>query len=110
MLRVTIILCGILLGLLLAAIIVANGQVDVLEGLKRVLAEPWGVVTLLDLSVGLLFVAGWITVIEPRPLYAAVWIIALLVLGNIVTLIFLLWRTRSANCFSDLFLPSRRHG
>lgn len=109
MLRVTIIICGILLGLLLAAIIVASGQANVLEGLKGVLAEPWGVVTLLDLSIGLLFIAAWIAVIEPRPLYAAVWILALLVLGNVVTLIFLLWRTRNAKSFADLFLPSRRH-
>ena len=109
MLRVTIVICGILLGLLLAAIIVASGQANVLEGLKGLLAEPWGMVTLLDLSIGLLFIAAWITVMEPRPLYAAVWILALLILGNVVTLVFLLWRTRNAKSFSDLFLPSRRH-
>jgi hypothetical protein len=110
MLRVTIIICGILLGLLLAAIIAASGQTNVLAGLKRVLAEPWGVVTLLDLSIGLLFIAAWITVIESRPLYAAAWIIALLIFGNVITLILLLWRTREAKDFSDLFLPPRRAG
>jgi hypothetical protein len=108
MLRVTVIICGILLGLLLAAIVVASRDVPVLVGLQRVLTDPWGMVTLLDLGVGLLFVATWIAVIEPRPLFAAAWIISLFLLGNATTLVFLLWRTRYAQSFAELFLPSRR--
>lgn len=105
MLRVTVIICGILLGLLLAAIGMAVSQGSVWAGLKHLLTEPWGIVTLMDLGVGLLFVAAWIGVMEPRPLCAAIWIIALFFLGNVVTLVFLLWRTRYVTRFSDLFLP-----
>jgi hypothetical protein len=108
MLRVTVIICGILLGFLLAAILVASNQDNVLNGLRYVLAEPWGIVTLLDLGIGLMFVGAWIAVLEPRPLCAALWIVALLFLGNAVTLAFILWRTRQADRFVDLFLPSRR--
>lgn len=108
MLRATVVICGILLGLLLATIIVAGSQDSVLAGLRRLLADPWGLVTLLDLSVGLLFVAAWIGVIEPRPPWAAAWIVSLFVLGNVVTLVFLLCRTRDAQCFADLFLPRQR--
>jgi hypothetical protein len=107
MLRATIIICGVLLGLLVAVIIAASDQDNVLNGLQRVVADPWGFVTLLDLGVGLLFVAAWLSVMEPRPLYATLWIIALFALGNVTTLIFLLWRTRSVARFSELFLPSR---
>jgi hypothetical protein len=103
-------ICGVLLGLLLAAIFLASGQSSVFDGLKVVLDTPWGVVTLLDLGIGLLFVAAWITVMEPRPLCAVAWIVALLLLGNAVTLVFLLWRTRYADRFADLFLPSHRSG
>jgi hypothetical protein len=109
MLRATVVICGILLGMLLAAVVVASGYESVLVGLRELLVMPWGIVTLLDLSVGLLFVAAWITVIEPRPHCAAGWIIALFLLGNMVMLIFLLWRTRRATCFSELFLPPQRH-
>lgn len=109
MLRATVIICGILLGVLLAAVLFASRHNDVITGLSYVLAEPWGVVTLLDLSVGLLFIAAWMMVIEPRPVYALGWIIALFLLGNMVTLVFLLWRTRYARYFSDLFLPSHRN-
>jgi len=108
MLRITVIVCGLLLGVLLVAILIASNQSSVVHGLIAITAEPWGVVTLLDLGAGLLFVAAWIAVVEPRPLHAALWIIALCVMGNVVTLVFLLWRTRYAQRFSDLFLPSRR--
>jgi len=108
MLRATVIICGILLGLLLAAIVVASHHSSVLAGLQRLLADPWGLVTLLDLSVGLLVIAAWIAVLEPRGTYAAAWIIGLLLLGNVITLVFLLWRTRHARHFADLFLPSRQ--
>lgn len=109
MLRAIVIVCGVLLGVLLAAVLFASRHGDVIAGLVYVMGEPWGVVTLLDLSVGLLFIAAWITVVEPRRVYALGWIIALFLLGNMVTLVFLLWRTRNARCFSDLFLPSYRH-
>jgi hypothetical protein len=109
MLRATVIVCGILLGLLLAAMGIASTQTSVWEGLCHVAADPWGIVTLMDLGVGIIFVAVWMTIVEPRPLYAGAWIVALFLLGNAVTLIFLIWRTRYARRISDLFLPSRRN-
>ena len=106
MLRIAVIVCGILLGLLVAAILIASGHSPVLAGLRHVIADPWGVVTLLDLGVGLLFVAVWLALVEPSPSRAAVWIIALFLLGNMVTLTYLLWRTCKVRHWSELFLPS----
>lgn len=108
MLRVTVVVCGFLLGILLASIGMASHH-NLWASLWHLLADPWGVVTLLDLSVGLLFVAAWIGIVEPRPWCAAGWIVALFILGNVITLVFLLWRTRDARRFADLFLPSRRN-
>lgn len=108
MLRVTVIICGILLGLLLAAIGAALSHSNPLEGLNRLLANPWGLVTLVDLSISLLFIATWLAVMEPRPLSALAWIIALFLLGNVVTLVYLLCRTRYTRHFADLFLPSHQ--
>ena len=107
MLRIAVILCGILLGLLVAAILIASGHGHVLAGLRHVVADPWGVVTLLDLGVGLLFVAVWLALVEPSPWRAAVWIVALFLLGNVVTLTYLLCRTCKVGHWSELFLPSR---
>ena len=106
MLRTAIVICGILLGMLLAAIFWASGH-NFWHSLRYMLADPWATVALLDLGVGLLFVAVWISMVEPRPVHAAVWIVALFVLGNMVTLAYLLWRTRSAKRLADLFLPPR---
>ena len=44
---------------------------------------------------------------EPSPPRAAVWIVALLLLGNVVTLVYLLSRTYRVRRLRDLFLPSR---
>ena len=108
MLRASIIVCGLLLGILLASIGLASDH-NLWAGFAHLWADPWGRVTLIDLGVGLIFVAAWIAVVEPRPWCAAAWIVALFLLGNVITLIFLLWRTRRANRFADLFLPYR-HG
>ncbi len=107
MLRVPVIICGLLLGLLVTAILIASHHGHVLAGLRHVIADPWGVVTLLDLGVGLLFVAIWLALVEPNPWRAATWIVALLLLGNVVTLAYLLWRTCKVRHWSELFLPSR---
>ncbi len=109
-LRITVVVCGILLGLLTALIVKASLQESVIAGLVALLANPWGVVTLVDLIIGLLFVAAWLAVVETHPGRAALWIAALCLLGNVVTLIFLLCRTRHAQRFSDLWLPNRRSG
>ena len=65
------------------------------------------VVTLLDLGVGLLFVTVWLALVEPSPRRAVAWIVALLLLGNVVTLVYLLSRTCRARQLRDLFLPPR---
>ena len=108
MLRIVVVICGILLGLLTAAILIASGHSNVLVGLRYVIADPWGVTTLLDLGVGLLFVAVWLAVVEPKPWRAAAWIAALFILGNMVTLAYLLSRTCQARQLRDLFLPSNQ--
>ena len=65
--------------------------------------------TLLDLGIGLLFVAVWLALVEPNPWRAAIWIAALLILGNVITLAYLLSRTCQARHVRDLFLPSRHN-
>ena len=108
MLRTFVIVCGLLLGLLVATILHASAQSHVLDGLRHLIADPWGVVTLLDLGIGLLFVAIWLALVEPNPWSAAAWIIALFLLGNVVTLAYLLSRTCRARNLRELFLPGHR--
>ncbi len=80
-----------LLGLL-ASIVWASLAGDVLAGLRYVAADRWGVVTLADLAVGLWFVGAWIAWREGSIGRAIPWWLGLALLGNVTTLVYLLWR------------------
>ncbi len=94
-----------LLALLLGAFVAAGLDKGLAEGFSAVTAEGWGVVTLLDLYAGLLVIAAWIFALERSPRVALVWALALLLLGNVVTLVYLLRRARHARGFREPFLP-----
>lgn len=82
-------------GLLLAASIVWAGmQSNLLEGFGRVTAEPWGVVTIIDLYLGFILAAVVIALVE-RPVAAAAWIVPVFFLGNIVTALWLVLKLPS---------------
>ena len=82
---------------LLVSIVWACLVSDVITGLQYVAADRWGVVTLLDLAVGLWFVGAWIAWREQSLLRAVPWWLGLACLGNVVTLIYLLWRGLAPN-------------
>lgn len=75
------------LGLAFAAAIVwgfvAGGSV--MPVLAQMLAEPWGVVTLADLYLGFVLVAGLVVLLEPERRNGVLWGIAIVLLGNVVT-------------------------
>ncbi len=100
-----VIVCGLLLGIFIGAVGLAAAAQPLGEGWQAIIASPWSVVTLMDLSLGLLFVACWIAVVESRRSHAIGWIAALVLLGNAATLAYLLFRSCRARTFRDLFLP-----
>ncbi len=77
---------------LIACIIWASMDGSVLVALKDMLATPWGATTLLDVYIGLGFVAVWIALLERNWRRSLPWIVFLPLLGNVVTLIYLLVR------------------
>lgn len=78
--------------LVLAALIVrAMAQASFGASFAAIAADPWGLVTLVDLYLGFLFAAAVVALVE-RPLAAAGWIVALLVLGNVVSAVWLALR------------------
>lgn len=44
--------------------------------------DPWGIVSLVDIYVGILFFCAWIFFREKNPLTAVLWTISILILGN----------------------------
>jgi len=48
---------------------------------SEILANPWGIVSLVDLYVGFILFSGWIVYREKYAPIAALWVILMLVLG-----------------------------
>jgi hypothetical protein len=108
-LKLTLALAVGLIAALLASFVWASGQSSLPEGFGAVMDLRWGAVTMLDLYSGLFFVAGWIAAMERgRPAVALAWLVALLCLGNLATMGYLLLRARRARTFGDLFTPRAR--
>jgi hypothetical protein len=59
---------------------------------SHITANPWGVVTLVDLYAGFLVASCMVWLVEPRKGLAASLVLLTLVLGNIVTLLWLALR------------------
>ena len=49
---------------------------------QALLSMPWGIVSLVDVYVGFILFSGWIVYREKSPLRSAIWVIAVMVLGN----------------------------
>lgn len=80
---------------------------SVLAGISRLAADPWGLATLLDLGVGLVFAGAWMhaVIADRRRLW--LWWPLLALLGNIATAIFLLARLRGSGSMPS-WLTERR--
>ncbi len=80
---------------------VAGGFAD---GLRTVLGDPWGRVTMLDLGVGLAFFGAWIMAREGSVSRAAPWWIALILTGNLAAGIYLVIAARNSESTQDMLL------
>jgi len=82
-------LAATLLIVMLAALAYGFTAGDGWSELQTLLGYPWFVVTLIDIYVGFILFAVWIGFRE-KPLPAALWIVALLLLGNALAALYAL--------------------
>ena len=88
-----IFLCAI--ALLLAACIVWAGFIansHLFDDGGKILEEPWGVVTMVDLYVGFTVAGLIILIVEPNKWVGAAWAAPIFILGNVVTAVWLVVR------------------
>lgn len=64
-----------------AVLIYAFSNGDFSADGAKILANPWGIVSLVDLYVGFILFSAWIIYREKSPLAAAVWVVLMMVLG-----------------------------
>ena len=88
--------CIVVLAALLVTSAMAAASEPITTGLPRLLQDPWGLPSLLDLTAGLVLTGAWMTVVEEKPRRLWFWLPLLACLGNITTAIFLLARLRQA--------------
>lgn len=74
------------------AIIWASFSADLSESFYATLADPWGLVMLLDLYFGFILFSGVIWAFERNKAIAALMIVATMGLGNIIPAAWLAWR------------------
>ncbi len=73
----------------------AFGQAPFWDSVAKVVADPWGLVMLGDLYAGFVAATALFFLVEKRAVALALFL-ALMVLGNVVTLLWLAWRGWSA--------------
>jgi len=100
------VLCAVLIAAFLASFVLASLEMSLAAGLRDVADTLWGVVTLADLGVGLVFGACWIAAVERSAARATPWIAGLFLLGNFTTLVYLLARRSRAGSLREMFVPA----
>ena len=83
---------------------VANG--GFVDGLRTVLNDPWGQVTMVDLVLGFLLFGAWIRLREGSTVRSLPWWVALTLTGNLAAGIYVINASRRADNLSELMLGS----
>ncbi|MCO6435730.1 MAG: DUF1475 family protein [Phycisphaerae bacterium] len=95
---------GAILALTLAGGIVWASMASTLSaGLSHLAADRWGVVTLVDVYAGAFVVAAWMWNVERRLSTWLPWCVALLCLGHLVSVAYLVVRALRAATLQDIF-------
>ena len=80
----------------------SNGHL-LIEG-RALLAMPWGRMSLVDIYTGLLLFCCWIGWREQNKYVAIIWMLMLLVLGNLATCLYVLIALYQARRRTDVFI------
>lgn len=99
-----------LLGVLAMTAALANGFMngDFFADGGELFANPWGIVSLVDLYVGFSLFAIWMYVKESNKWIALVWIVLLMVLGFFTGALYLLVKSLNATSIQELLLPDKK--
>ncbi len=100
------------LGLLAMIAVLLNGFVNgsFSEDGAKLLANPWGIVSVVDLYVGFILFSMWIAFREKNAASAVIWIILMMVFGFLTASVYILLALyRSNGDWLELFLGARKN-
>jgi hypothetical protein len=95
--------CALLFIALTGVIVWASVESNVMQGIEEMSALRWGIATFTDFYIGATFVGVWIGVMEKSVARGIVWTLAVYILGNLATLIYVGLRARTSEKFTDIF-------
>lgn len=87
---------------LIVLIVIASFETSLAQGLRDLTSGMWGIVTLVDLYVGLIFIAIWVGWLERSWWRTLLWTIGLFCFGNLTTAVYVAqrgWRMDSMRAF-----------
>ena len=93
---------------LLALIVYSSLEMPLMAGLRATVDTRWGVTTMVDLYLGMIVFAAWIGHRERSLPRTLAWVVGLCLLGNLVTLVYLLMASLRASSVEDLLRPVPR--
>ena len=99
------------LGLLAMVAVLLNGFINgnLSEDGARLLANPWGIVSLVDLYVGFILFSMWIAFREKNTFTAVAWIVLMMIFGFLTASVYILVSLYSSNGdWLRLFLGDRK--
>ena len=95
--------------LIMGGIIVwANLQSNFFENASEVAGTPWGIVTLVDLYLGFVFIALWI-IFREKGFPRVIWLLGLFFLGNLTTALYIIYCIKEANGNLEVFFIGKRN-
>ena len=106
----TMIFVALLTGMMIAMIMLAVWQGDFRAEGRLLLALPWGKVTLVDLYMGFLLFGGWIWYRENHPVTSSIWLVLLLMLGNVAAGVYVLIALKRSGGDWPVFWMGKRYG
>ncbi len=102
--RILASVCVVSICAMMVLFVVSTREMGLISGLRSVAETWWGITTLADLGVGLVFVAAWICLLEKRTWTRVPWVVSVFLFGNFATLVYLLLRCRAASTVRQVFL------
>lgn len=105
----TVFFSGVLVSMLIVTTW-ASLHEDVFTGGGKILREPWGIATLADTYFAFLTFYAWVLYKEQSKLLKSVWLVLILLLGNIAMAIYVLMQIKNSkkNSLESILLRPRK--
>jgi len=109
-LRLIMLVSTVLMGALSASLFIAlrTRPHPTLRQLRAVLFDNWGLHGVFQLNAGLLLAAIWILCVQRNKWVGLLWVAAMVLVGHIATLGYIIYRAAQARTVAEIFMPQAR--